>query len=122
MRRASLGASGINAANDCSRDSLGAFDFWDAREMNTITYTAANSRAAPTTNAFLVKTFRLIYYSVLYGGTHLLDQQPAIRHEKAGSAAGFFIGAPGGTRTPNDGSEDHSDIHFTTGATRILSL
>ena len=28
-----------------------------------------------------------------------------------------FIGcAPGGTRTPNDGSEDRCDIHFTTGA------
>ena len=26
------------------------------------------------------------------------------------------FGAPGGTRTPNNGSEDHSDIHFTTGA------
>lgn len=24
--------------------------------------------------------------------------------------------APGGTRTPNDGSEDRCDIHFTTGA------
>jgi hypothetical protein len=24
--------------------------------------------------------------------------------------------APGGIRTPNDGSEDRRDIHFTTGA------
>ncbi len=30
------------------------------------------------------------------------------------------FGAPGGIRTPNDGSEDRRDIHFTTGA--VLSL
>ena len=28
----------------------------------------------------------------------------------------FIVCAPGGTRTPNDGSEDRNDIHFTTGA------
>ncbi len=27
-----------------------------------------------------------------------------------------MFGAPEGTRTPNNGSEDHCDIHFTTGA------
>lgn len=27
--------------------------------------------------------------------------------------------APGGIRTPNDGSEDRNDIHFTTGAVRL---
>ncbi len=27
-----------------------------------------------------------------------------------------FLCAPGGIRTPNDGSEDRCDIHFTTGA------
>lgn len=27
-----------------------------------------------------------------------------------------LFGAPGGIRTPNDGSEDRNDIHFTTGA------
>lgn len=26
------------------------------------------------------------------------------------------MGAPGGIRTPNNGSEDRYDIHFTTGA------
>ena len=30
--------------------------------------------------------------------------------------------APGGIRTPNDGSEDRYDIHFTTGALRVLVL
>jgi hypothetical protein len=28
----------------------------------------------------------------------------------------FLFGAPGGNRTPNNGSEDRCDIRFTTGA------
>ncbi len=30
----------------------------------------------------------------------------------------YNTGAPGGIRTPNSGSEDRCDIHFTTGAIR----
>src|SRR3989338_7317609 len=30
-------------------------------------------------------------------------------------------GAPGGTRTPNDSSEDCCDIHFTTGALKLIN-
>ncbi|GEM_PF-3345727 len=31
-------------------------------------------------------------------------------------------GTPEGIRTPNNGSEDHRDIHFTTGAAHLLLM
>ena len=39
----------------------------------------------------------------------------AEHHRSKGEAT---IGAPGGNRTPNNGSEDRSYIHLTTGALR----
>ena len=40
--------------------------------------------------------------------------------QKASKRLCVLNGAPEGTRTPNNGSEDHRDIHFTTGADRAV--
>ncbi len=41
-----------------------------------------------------------------------------LKYSSNPSGVYFYFCAPGGIRTPNDGSEDRRDIHFTTEASR----